>query len=242
MLKLLKYELIGSYRQYFLTFVLYLLLCLMTPFLPDFISNFTMGLIMVAVFGISISIFVNIVLYFNNSMYKKGGYLTLTLPVSTKSLVLSKWLGAMIWSVLAGIILLIGLSGLLILAVNVPLSDLLTVSADFVKSLFDNISVLLKGIFHGFLSLSSGILSLYFTVTFVHTKFVRKYKTVVGIVGYIIAAFLFGILLEQITMQSIFVNLSTNQLFWISCLFEGLLCAVFYFGSVYLIDHYIEIE
>ena len=39
MLKLLKYEMIQSYRQYFLTLGIFLILCVLAPLLPDFISQ-----------------------------------------------------------------------------------------------------------------------------------------------------------------------------------------------------------
>ena len=48
MLKLLKYEIIESYRQYLLTFVVFLMLCAITPLVPVFISNILSILVAIA--------------------------------------------------------------------------------------------------------------------------------------------------------------------------------------------------
>lgn len=244
MLKLLKYELIGSYRQYFITFVLYLVLCFMTAFLPNGIAQFTSGLLVVAVFGISISIFVNIVLYFNKSMYKRSGYLTLTLPVSTHQLILSKLFGAIIWIILASLILFIGISGMILLSsqLSISLNDWFSIIQHIFKDLATHFTAFIELILHFLLSLSSAILSLYFTVTFVHTKFVRKYKTVVGIAGYVFVFWLLSFITANFIDQSFLWSLTANQAFWINCIFEGILVLLFYFGTVYLIDHFIEVE
>ena len=93
MLKLLKYEIIQSYRQYLLTFAIFLIMCTLTPWMPDFISGILLTLLIIAFMGISIAINVNVILNFNRSMYKRPGYLTLTLPVSTNKLVAAKYLG-----------------------------------------------------------------------------------------------------------------------------------------------------
>lgn len=244
MLKLLKYELIGSYRQYFITFVLYLVLCFMTVFLPNAIAQFTSGLLVVAFFGISISIFVNIVLYFNKSMYTRSGYLTLTLPVSTHQLILSKLIGAIIWTILACFILFVGISGMVLLSsqLSISLSDWFSIIQHIFKDIATHFTVFAKGILQLLLSLSSAILSLYLTVTFVHTKFVRKYKTAVGIAGYVFVFWLLSFVLANFTDQSFLWSLTANQAFWMNCVFEGILALLFYFGTVYLIDHFIEVE
>ena len=71
MLKLLKYEIIQSYRQYLLTFAIFLIMCTLTPWMPDFISGILLTLLIIAFMGISIAINVNVILNFNRSMYKR---------------------------------------------------------------------------------------------------------------------------------------------------------------------------
>ena len=112
MLKLLKYELLGSYRQFCVTFLIFLIGCFVLPYLPlpQAIMSMLLSIVVVAVLGIIISIYVNIILYFKKSMFSRAGYLTLTLPTSTQELILVKLLGAMIWSIVAGVILVVGVS------------------------------------------------------------------------------------------------------------------------------------
>ncbi len=40
MLKLLKYEIIQSYRQYLLTFAIFLIMCTLTPWMPDLLVGY----------------------------------------------------------------------------------------------------------------------------------------------------------------------------------------------------------
>ena len=104
MLKLLKYEIIESYRQYLLTFVVFLMLCAITPLVPVFISNILSILVAIAFTGIFIAIFLNVIISFNRSMYKRPGYLTLTLPVRTENLIGAKLIGSLIWVVISTLV------------------------------------------------------------------------------------------------------------------------------------------
>lgn len=79
-------------------------------------------------------------------------------------------------------------------------------------------------------------------MTFVHTKFVRKYKTAVGIAGYVFVFWLLSFVLANFIDQSFLWSLTANRAFWMNCVFEGILALLFYFGTVYLIDHFIEVE
>ena len=114
MLKLLKYEIIESYRQYLLTFVVFLMLCAITPLVPVFISNILSILVAIAFTGIFIAIFLNVIISFNRSMYKRPGYLTLTLPVRTENLIGAKLIGSLIWVVISTLVLLIGIVGIVL--------------------------------------------------------------------------------------------------------------------------------
>ena len=70
MLKLLKYEIIQSYRQYLLTFAIFLIMCILIPWMPDFISGILLTLLIIAFMGISIAVNVNVILNFKRSKYK----------------------------------------------------------------------------------------------------------------------------------------------------------------------------
>ena len=117
MLKLMKYEFIHSMRTFFIAFVVFLAGCILLPFFMDgFLTSlpivsvvFGLGfsfLIIGILFALFISIFVN----YDRSMFKRPGYLTLTLPVSTTELILSKVLTTMIWLIIAMFVMVLGFS------------------------------------------------------------------------------------------------------------------------------------
>lgn len=242
MLKLIKYELIGSYRQYLLTFLLFLIGCVVCPLLPGYIREIASGFFMMAIFAITISIFVNIILAFNRSMFQKPGYLTLTLPVTTNQLIISKVIGASIWSTIAGIVLMIGLSILIFILTNASINDLFQVSGMMIGELLKNIPMLLKELLAMISSTILLILSFYFTITLTHTRFIPKYKTLVGIVGYFIVCMLLGYIVSSPSITNFITLLDDTGYFLVQMLVNIIMAIGFFFGTRYLIDKQIEVE
>ena len=141
MLKLLKYEIIESYRQYLLTFVVFLMLCAITPLVPVFISNILSILVAIAFTGIFIAIFLNVIISFNRSMYKRPGYLTLTLPVRTENLIGAKLIGSLIWVVISTLVLLIGIMILVMATGEVSLLEVIELTRNSFTYIVDRKSV-----------------------------------------------------------------------------------------------------
>ena len=120
MLKLLKYEMIHSWRSFGIIYIIFLAACVLAPFLWDggrmefsnnaamMVGTIAMMVIVLMTFAIILSTMVNIVLNYRNSMFRHPGYLTLTLPVSTHQLILSKVLADIIWLFVAGLVLAAG--------------------------------------------------------------------------------------------------------------------------------------
>ena len=237
MLKLLKYELLGSYRQYCVTFLIFLIGCIVLPFLPlpQSILSTLFSLVLLAVFGIVVSIYANIILYFKKSMFSKSGYLTLTLPASTQELILVKLLGAMIWSIVAGIILLIGVSFFSLKFADVSFFDFVSEAFHFVLSVQIDMGSLFDHFITFLLTLCATILSFYFVITFVHTKYVRKNRIIIAIIIYCASLFLDIFIVNHLPLKLVNWNYYTV----VSELFLSIL---FYCGTVYLIDHALEIE
>lgn len=242
MLKLLKYELIGSYRQYLLTFVIYLLLCCATPFLPSVINQFLSGLLMVALFGITISIFVNIVTHFSRSMFSRPGYLTLTLPVSSKELVLSKMIGAMIWTFVAFIILGIGLFILMMLVSGIGIGDIFNLLNQLCYEISQQPGLFIQNIIAAIASVLAMIASFYFTITFVHTKYVTKSRTLIGVSGYIIGGMILGFIFNSSLVGNFINSLGMTELYIFNIFINVVGIVGFFMGTTYLIDHKLQIE
>lgn len=242
MLKLLKYELVGSYRQYLTSFSVYILLCLATPFLPDKISGFFMGLVMVAVAGITMSIFINVIIQYTKSMFGRPGYLTLTLPVSSKQLVASKLIGATIWSTLASVILFIGVGILLFLSANISISDIFMMVEEMFKLVIKFPLEIFQSLLFALMSLLAMIASFYLTITFVHTKYITKHRIFIGIALYVGVSILLGFILDSTMILNILYNIPYNFIIWMDILLSTIAFGVCYMGTVYLLDHKIQVE
>lgn len=109
MLKLIKYEMFHSYRSFGLVFGIFLLACFGATVLPINMGMAVSSILLLLVFGIFISVFVTIIKNYNTSMFKKPGYLTLTLPLSTHKIIISKVISACIWLFVSMIILALGI-------------------------------------------------------------------------------------------------------------------------------------
>lgn len=242
MLKLIKYELIGSYRQYLLTFLIFIIGCIIIPLLPSGMGELISGFFMMALFGIVISIFVNIILSFNNSMFKRPGYLTLTLPVSTNQLIISKVIGAFVWSTIAGIVLLIGMIILMFIVTNTSIGVLFEAIGELIRAFTVNIPLLLQELLIMITSTAALILSFYFTVTLTHTRFIPKYKTFIGIVGYFIVSMVLGYIISTPMIAEFMSSLDGTGYFLMQMIVNIVMIVGFFYGTKYLIDRQIEVE
>lgn len=242
MLKLLKYEIIQSYRQYLLTFAIFLILCVMTPWLPDFIGGILAPLLIFAFMGISIAINVNVILNFNRSMYKRPGYLTLTLPVSTNKLLTAKYLGSLIWVFIGYLVLALGIIILSLLVGGVEFKDILETGNILIKALSENIGNVVLQVINFLAGISTMILSFFFVITLTKTKYIPKYKTVLGIGIYFLGLILVANIISLMPINNFLSNLNYNQITICEILFNCLFSGIFYFLTIYLIDHKIEVE
>ena len=242
MLKLLKYEMIQSYRQYFLTLGIFLILCVLAPLLPDFISQVLSSLMIFAMLGISIAVLVNVITNFNRSMYKRPGYLTLTLPVTTEKLVGAKFIGSLIWVFVSSIVLSLGILIIVFLIGNVPLNTLFDLFGELLKALGNNFGLVVINLIDSIAMVSSMILSFYAIITLTKTKYIPKHKTVIGIIVYVALLILGSSLLMWQPIESFVMSLDSTASVWFSIVLNLVLATAFYFFTVYLIDHKIEVE
>lgn len=206
MLKLLKHEFKVN-RSAFLSFyaavlVLSLLLRL-TNFtnIGDDTAGIVVGLLMmIYVFGIIgcyVYVMVAIVRAFNKSMFKKQGYLTLTLPVSTSKLVLSKLLMAAFWIIISTIVVFISFV-IMIPDFTGAMSEMgeFLVRYGFDLTLWLTLLLLLFSLFEA-------ILLFFFCCTFVNTKYVKGHRLIIGIGVYMVIYFITSL------VQNVFLNNNT---------------------------------
>ena len=191
----------------------------------------------VLVAGAWIATLVIIIRRFYKNVFGCEGYLTLTLPVSSYQLILSKLLASFIWTVFNAIVLVIGIT-LLVL----PISGVerFLMALPYFASLFTPTEWLI--IFICFiLSSLSGILMIYLAIA-VGQLFTDR-RALMGFVAWFAIAIIVIILSKTISSQltrdtsDISINLFTYS--GIECLIEGI---VFYFATNYLLKDKLNIQ
>jgi hypothetical protein len=258
MLKLMKYEFIHSMRTFTVSYAVFLGMCFIFPFFISQESILSFPFLDVffgfgfsfLLFGIMIALFVSLFTNYYQSMFKRPAYLTLTLPVSTTQLILSKVLMSLIWLCIGVMVLGLGMFILTmmigVLESQMTFVEVLNIFIEILQSfgqyIFFNTPIFLKDI----LSIVSVLIflvgSIYFALTVSHTKWLRKHRLILGIALYIFM----NIVIEYIASSLFdevfsFMSITSNHELFISIyyLIIGLLLIS---GTIYTVDHYIEIE
>ncbi|HVI41376.1 MAG TPA: hypothetical protein VM577_12045 [Anaerovoracaceae bacterium] len=135
--KLIKYDIRSTWRDFSGVYMSILLGVLILPPLFNHFNNALVntvaGFIATAiVIATIVVVVVTIFKIFNTNVFSKQGYLTMTLPVTSSQVVLSKLLVSTMWIVLTGIVSIIGM---LIFILNMNTTPLAEISAAFQKLL-----------------------------------------------------------------------------------------------------------
>lgn len=191
----------------------------------------------ILVAGAWIATFVIIIRRFYKNVFGREGYLTLTLPVSSHQLILSKLLASLIWTVFNAIILAIGITFLIL-----PISGVgkFLMALPYFASLFTPTEWLI--IFICFiLSSLSGILMIYLSIA-VGQLFTDR-RVLMSFVAYFTIAIIVIILSEtisgQLTKDTFDISINLFIYSGIECLIEGI---VFYFSTNYLLKNKLNIQ
>lgn len=250
MLKLIKYELIHSYRTYALAFLIYLGF---SAILPIIYKNeeidlgfgllfFGYGTLLIVLI---VSLFITIVFQFYKSMYSKNGYLTLTLPVSSYELIVVKALSSLIWFIIGIFVLMIGFVIFASIDSNQSLITLFTQAGEFLKESFNMTYV--KDFFEFLLAILVYIFNVYFIITLVHTRLFRKRRLIWGLVVYILLNmlinFIYGLFgaVPNLTLMIIYA-IGYSESTEVVNFLNVLQVILFYFLTTYMLDHSIELD
>lgn len=257
MLKLMKYEFIHSMRSFMISLCVFLGACILLPFFSEKtmsgipILNFivTFGFT-VLIMGICLALFISIFTHYYHSMFKKPAYLTLTLPVSSIQLIISKIIITFLWIFIAVFVLFIGL--VLMGLVSVLLSNNAVL---YFNGLPEFIDVIFSYIFEHpleitkifitmFIEIYSLIIFVYFSLTVVHTKLCRHHRVVFGICIWIFLAIGYSYLINNVIGVGYNINfINLNMNIPIMYYIVSILCSVILtMLTVYILDHHIEIE
>lgn len=187
--------------------------------------------------GVGIATVIIIVRQFYRNLFSQEGYLTLTLPVSTHSILLSKLTAAIIWAIMSSLVLLI---------------SIFLIATPFMISSFDHSK--LKQVFDALmehfnfqtaslyalnLALSSlaNILLIYFAICL--GQLFNNYRLLLSVVFY------FGIVILSSVFEMMFSfyfegNLDITLIF--SLIINVIETVAFYFGSYAILKHKVNLQ
>lgn len=255
MLKLMKYEFIHSVRTFMIAFAIFLGVCFIVPF---FIGTSLFNEEMMAIFpillsigftvlviGICIALFVSIFTNYYRSMFQKPAYLTMTLPVSSLQLIVSKLIMSIVWLIIGGIVLMSGFIMMMVLTLvlegNADFSHFWDGFGSFVSHLVEGLISdpmhVVEMILMVVSSLIYIVITIYFSLTITHTKWLRKHRLLFGLIFY----FVFNSIIDYV-MNSIFGVMYMNVAPLKPSLVFILIDILLVLGTVYILDNHIEIE
>ena len=248
--KLLKYEFKFVGKWYFALYILSLIISIMlgvwikgVGLLNNRIYDsiyFSLGaflLIMSIMFifaGILLSTLIIIIRQFYKNLFSREGYLTLTLPVSTHQIILSKLTAAIIWSIMSGLAICFSIFFILLPSINQESFRYFLENAKLYFPPIDSALLLLSWTVVSFIA---RILMIYFAIAI--GQLFDNYRILLSFVAYCILAILIG------TFSSYF-NLFISNQWHLHLILNNILSAVqlvvFYFGSYAIIKYKINLQ
>ena len=178
---------------------------------------------------LSISTLILIIRRFKGSVYDRQGYLTLTLPVSEHQIILSKLLGAFIWSLISSAVFF--LSIYIIFATIDPNM----VASYFFDYLFVHyIENFWLTLISFFISTVAGILCIYLSISI--GQLFNEYRTALAVLAYIVIHIVLGFV-------DIFSPSLNYSMMMSAEIFKNLiLSAVFYLGTYYILKNKVNLQ
>jgi hypothetical protein len=203
--------------------------------------------------GIIVLSFVITLQRFRNNLMSSEGYLMMTLPVKTDSIILSKMFTASIWNVASVIVVAISIMTMMMPSVSLP--DLIShIRAALERvSLLNFVLYLVEILVLIALSLFSGILMFYACMSL--SMLVNKHRglftfgayivisTVLQIISSVIVAIMVALDMAEIfSFDKFFSSLNTHILLLIIIVIGTALCAVFYFITRYMLKRKLNLQ
>jgi len=188
--KLIKYDIKSTWRDFTGIYLSILLGVIILPFIFNNVNNdfivITGGFI---AFGIIIAVIVVTIIslfkIFNTNLYSKQGYLTLTLPVTSRQILSSKLIVSSMWIVLTMIVSVIGLLIYTLLIAPLPFMDIISAIKTAISQLsgLGGVTILLL-ILAMIISTVKEVAKLFLACSIAHLKQFNKFRVPVGVLSY----------------------------------------------------------
>lgn len=200
MRQFLKYEFKNNWKSFLLSYLLiigsFLILSIFIMFVKDvvnttpFMSILYSNLVILTVGAMIASVvlfIINIVKSMYNSIFTDEGYLTLSFPKSTDSLIISKFIANVVWELLYGVAVGIGIVFLyvsLFVAFGQPVNDLFVELQLLFANLDLSFGIVVFSIINLIVEAILGFILLFLAFCVVNTGIAKKGKVIIGILLY----------------------------------------------------------
>ena len=179
---------------------------------------------------LSISTLILIIRRFKGSVYDRQGYLTLTLPVSEHQIILSKLLGAFIWSLASSLVFILSIYIILVLT-GANFLDIFSLEYLF-KFYMDSFWL---SVISYILSTISGILCIYLAISI--GQLFNEYRTALAVLAYIVIQIVLGFVGLNLRIDTNFNMILTFEIFT-----DLILIAGFYLGTYYILKNKVNLQ
>ena len=268
--KLIKYDIRSTWRDFAAVYLSILLGVLILPALFNHFVNpiiYTVAGFLAAGIVIATIVVMVVTLFriFNKNVFSNEGYLTMTLPVTSTQIVASKLLVSSMWIILTGIVSAIGICIFVLNSNAVSWPDVASLIQKF-TSMLDS-----RGIFAIVLMIVAMIMSsvkeiakLFLACSIAHLKQLNRFRVPAGIFSYFIFSWLETLIIQAISMIISFIpnadmyiaqleamNDSSNiqqfvglfnGVMVIGVLYALVLIAVYSIGTVWILNHKLDLD
>ena len=179
---------------------------------------------------LSISTLILIIRRFKGSVYDRQGYLTLTLPVSEHQIILSKLLGAFIWSLASSLVFILSIYIILVLT-GANFLDIFSLEYLF-KFYMDSFWL---SVISYILSTISGILCIYLAISI--GQLFNEYRTALAVLAYIVIQTVLGFVGLNIR-----IDIDYNWMISFEIFKDLILSVAFYLGTYYILKNKVNLQ
>ena len=179
---------------------------------------------------LSISTLILIIRRFKGSVYDRQGYLTLTLPVSEHQIILSKLLGAFIWSLASSLVFILSIYIILVLT-GANFLDIFSLEYLF-KFYMDSFWL---SVISFILSTVAGILCIYLAISI--GQLFNEYRTALAVLAYIVIQTILGFVGLNLR-----IDIDYNWMISFEIVKDLILSAAFYLGTYYILKNKVNLQ
>ena len=179
---------------------------------------------------LSISTLILIIRRFKGSVYDRQGYLTLTLPVSEHQIILSKLLGAFIWSLASSLVFILSIYIILVLT-GANFLDIFSLEY-FFKFYMDSFWL---PVISFILSTVAGILCIYLSISI--GQLFNEYRTALAVLAYIVIQTILGFVGLNLR-----IDIDYNWMISFEIVKDLILSVAFYLGTYYILKNKVNLQ